>query len=50
MQNYTPSTSTFSDSISIVESVDAVSDTNANAAAKQLIENDIVLKVEVEGV
>lgn len=48
MQDYTPSTSTFSDSISIVESVDAVSDTNANAAAKQLIENDIVLKESID--
>lgn len=48
MQNYIPSTSTFSDSISIVESADAVSDTNANAAAKQLIENDIVLKESID--
>ena len=48
MQNYTPSTATYSDSISIVESSDAVSDTNANAAAKQLIENDIVLKESID--
>ena len=48
MQNYTPSSATYSDSISIVESSDAVSDTNANAAAKQLIENDIVLKESID--
>ena len=48
MQNYTPSTATYSDSISIVESSDAVNDVNANAAVKQLIENDITLKTELD--
>ena len=48
MQNYTPSTSTYSDTIRVVETTDAVSDTNANAAVKQLIENDIVLKESID--
>ena len=48
MQNYTPSTSTYSDTIRVVETTDAVSDTNTNAAAKELIENDIVLKESID--
>ena len=50
MQNYTPATATYSDTIRIVESTDAVNDTNANAAAKQLIENDIALKAELDAI
>ncbi len=48
MRNYTPSTSTFSNSIQIVETTDAVSADNATAAVKQLIENDIAMKESVD--
>ena len=48
MKDYKPNTSTYSDTIKVVETTDAVSDTNANAAVKQLIENDIVLKESID--
>lgn len=48
MQTYTPSDPEFSNSISVVESTDPVSANNANAAVKQLIENDVVLKESVD--
>lgn len=47
MKNYTPSSATYRDTISIVESNDTVSVNNANAAVKQLIENDIVIKAAI---
>jgi len=48
MVSYTPDTSTFSDSINITETTDLAHATNINDAPKQLIENDIALKKEID--
>ena len=48
MTNYTPESPVFRNSIPIVETTDAVSAANDNAAAKQLIENDLILKASVD--
>ena len=44
MRDYTVEAPVFSDSISIVETNDLVNAENNNAAAMQLIQNDLVLK------
>ena len=44
MKNYTSDTPVWSDAVPIVEENDLVNDENDNAAAKQLLQNDLILQ------
>ena len=48
MKAYKPSSATYKDSIPIVETTDTNHADNVNQAPKQLIENDIALKEQMD--
>lgn len=49
MKAYKPSSATYKDNIPIVETTDTNHADNVNQAPKQLIENDIALKEQMDG-
>lgn len=50
MKKYAPATRNFSEEITITETSDAAHADNVNKAPKQLIENDLYLKDQVDGI
>lgn len=49
MKSYKPGSATYKDNIPIVETTDTNHADNVNQAPKQLIENDIALKEQMDG-